>query len=110
MSDSIAQLSKVLADVATAVVATQQELDRLAVASPNDLPLAPLAFVVRQTDVTLQGTFAMRGGVPVARDGALAFALVDRVQASLRVGDAAALSTRISVSIQAIETPHGRQA
>ena len=106
MSDSIAQLSKLLADVATAVVSTQQELDRLANEAPGDLPLPPLAFVVRQTEVTLQGTLSAPGGESAARDGALSFALVNRVQAGLGGSERATLSTRVSVSIQAVERRH----
>jgi hypothetical protein len=107
MSGSDTLLSDVLADVVRAVVSTQKELDRVANEAPGDLPLPPLAFVVRQTEVTLQGTFAMQAGAPAAQDRALSFALVNRVQAGLRGSDRAALSTRVSVSIQAVEPRHG---
>jgi hypothetical protein len=107
MSGSDTLLSGMLADVVSAVVSTQKELDRLANEAPGDLPLAPLAFIVRQTDVTLQGTFSAQGGGSATQEPALSFALVNRVQASLRGGDRAALSTRVSVSIQAVEPRHG---
>jgi hypothetical protein len=107
MSGSDTLLSDMLADVVSAVVSTQKELDRLANEAPGDLPLPPLAFVVRQTEVTLQGTFSAQGGESAARDRALSFALVNRVQASLRGSDSATLSTRVSVSIQAVEPRHG---
>jgi hypothetical protein len=108
MSGSIAQLSEMLADVVKAVVSAQTELDRVANQSPGDLPLAPLAFIVRQTEVTLQGTvFSQRTGPIAAQEPALSFALTNRVQASLGGSDRAALSTRVSVSIQAIEPHHG---
>jgi hypothetical protein len=107
MSGSDTLLSDMLADVVSAVVSTQKELDRLANEAPGDLPLPPLAFVVRQTDVTLQGTFFAQGGESAGQDRALSFALVNRVQASLRGSDRAALSTRVSLSIQAVEPRHG---
>ena len=108
MGRSSTALSGMLADVATAVLSTQKELDRLANEPPGELPLPPLAFIVRQTDVTLQGTLSVQRDALAARAPALSFALVNRVQASLRGSDGATLSTRVSVSIQAVEPPHGR--
>ena len=108
MSRSDTLLSNVLADVATAVISTQKELDTQANRSSGDLPLAPLAFVVKQTDVTLLGNLSVqRSDSSVAQDRALTFALVNRVQAGLRDSGGAALSSRVSVSIQAIEPSHG---
>jgi hypothetical protein len=98
-----------LADVVRAVTSTQKELDRVANESPSDLPCPPLAFVVKQTEVTLLGSLSVqRGDASATRDSALSFALVNRVQASLRGSHDAALSTRVSVSIQAVDPPHGR--
>jgi hypothetical protein len=100
-------LSGVLADAARAVVSTQRDMDRLASQSRDGLPLAPLAFIVKRTEVTLLGTLSMRrdAGQP-ARDPALSFALLDRVQAGLRGGEIASLSSRVSVAIEAVEPPH----
>jgi|GEM_PF-4286314 len=107
MSRSETPLSDVLADVARAVVSTQKELDAQANRSSGELPLAPLAFVVKQTDVILLGNLsAQRSDSLAVQDPALTFALVNRVQASLRGSGGAALSSRVSVSIQAIEPPH----
>jgi hypothetical protein len=108
MSRSETPLSNVLADVASAVVSTQKELDAQANRYSGGLPLAPLAFVVKQTDVTLLGNLSVqRSDSSAAQDRALNFALVNRVQAGLRGSGGAALSSRVSVSIQAIEPPHG---
>ncbi|MFN0069692.1 MAG: hypothetical protein ACKVYV_18905 [Limisphaerales bacterium] len=97
-----------LADIAGAVIATQKEMDRLANESPGDLPLAPLAFVVRQTEVTLLGTLSVpRSSSPSAKGRELTFAQVDRVQAVLRGSHGAMLGSRISVAIQAVQPPHG---
>jgi hypothetical protein len=98
-----------LADVVRAVTSTQKELDRVANESPGDLPCPPLAFVVKQTEVTLLGNLSMQiGDLIAAPERSLNFALVNRVQASLRGSHGANLSTRVSVSIQAVEPPHGR--
>lgn len=102
-------LASVLTDVANAVTSTQKEMDRLANESPGDLPMAPLAFVVKQTEVTLLGSLSVRrGDALAARDSALSFALVNRVQSSLRGRHDATLSTHVSVSIHAVDPPHGR--
>jgi hypothetical protein len=105
---SNALLSSVLADVANAVVSTQRELDRLADESIENFPLAPLAFIVKQTQLTLLGNLsAQRGDLFAAEDRALTLALVNRVQASLRGSDGGALGSWVSVSIQAIEPQNG---
>jgi hypothetical protein len=109
MNPTSTLLASVLTDVVNAVTSTQKEMDRLANESPGDLPLAPLAFVVKQTEVTLLGSLSVqRGDASATRDSALSFALVNRVQASLQGSHGANLSTRVSVSIQAVEPPHGR--
>jgi hypothetical protein len=108
MSRSETLLSSVLADVASAVVSTQKALDAQANGSPSGLPVAPLAFVVKQTQVTLLGNLSVQqSDLFAAQDCVLTFALVNRVQASLRGSYGAAVSGRVSVSIQAVEPPHG---
>jgi hypothetical protein len=108
LSGSSTLLSRILVDVASAVVSTQKELDKVANASPADLPLAPLALVVKHSEVILLGNLAVQKGSPLgAQDRPLTFALVNRVQAGLRGSNDASLSTRVSVSIEAIEPPHG---
>lgn len=101
MTSASSLLSQVLVDVATAVTASQKELDRLANQSTNNLPLAPLAFVVKQTQVTLQGSLHMRRGE------ALTFSKMERVQTALGGQTSAALSNRVSVLIEALVPPHG---
>jgi len=100
-------LSGVLADAARAIASTQRDMDRLAAQPRDGLPLAPLAFIVKRTEVTLLGTLSMRrdAGHPT-RDSALSFALLDRVQATMRGGAIAVLSSRVSVAIEAVEPPH----
>lgn len=107
MSRNHLLLSDVLADVASAIASAQKDMDRLASQSSDGLPLAPLAFIVRRTDVTLLGSLSMPGGTGTARKSALSYVLLDRVQASLRGSQGASLSSRVSISIEAIEPPHG---
>jgi hypothetical protein len=108
MSRSNTLLSGILTDVANAVASTQKELDRFADESPGDLPLPALALVVKHTEVTLLGNLSMQAGEsPGSQDRALSFALVNRVQAGLRGGNDGTVSARVSVSIQAVERPHG---
>src|SRR5665647_2279300 len=104
MSRNNLPLSSVLTDVATAIASTQREMDKLANESTGSLPFAPLAFVIKRTELTLLGSLFMRSGVGFpATDSALSFALPDRVQAGLRGSQFASLSSRISVSIQAVD-------
>jgi hypothetical protein len=108
MSATEAELSSLLASVAGAVFTTQKELDRLANQPSADLPFQPLAFVVKQTQVTLVGNMFTHGGnLSGNADLGLSFELINRVQASLRGNFNAALSSRVSVSIQAVEPTHG---
>lgn len=93
-------LSQVLVDVANAVAGSQNELDKLANQSPATLPLAPLAFVVKRTQITLLGSLYMQRGE------ALTFSKVERVQTALAGQTSAALSSRVSVFIEAREPPH----
>lgn len=109
MSRSGAPLSNVLADVARAVTSTQKELDRLTNESSGDLPLLPLAFVVKETQLTLIGNLFVQPSYRSAvGDSGLSFSQVSRVEASLRGGPDTPPSTRLSISIQVIEPPHGR--
>jgi hypothetical protein len=110
MSQSTTLLSKVLADVASAVVAAQQALDREADKAPAVSSLAPLAFVVRETQLSLLGQLSMPAGGAAAPDQAvLTFAKVDRVQAGLYGNVGLALTSRVSVSVRSIEPEHAGQ-
>jgi hypothetical protein len=110
MSHSDTLLSSLLTHVGHAVFSTQKQLDKFAQEPTGDLPLAPLLFVVKQTQVTVLGNLSLRRSESDnGRDRALTFALVNRVQAGLRGQYEAATSSRISVSIQALEPPHGVQ-
>lgn len=101
MTSTKSLLSQVLVDVANAVAGSQKELDKLAKQPPANLPLAPMAFVVKQTQVTLLGSLYMRRGE------ALTFSKAERVQTALGGHTGAALSSRVSVLIEAIEPSHG---
>ena len=102
MTSANSLLSRVLVDVANAVASSQNELDRLAMQPSANLPLEPLAFVVKQTQVTLLGSLYMRRGE------ALTFSKRERVQMALGGHTGVALSSRVSVLIEAIEPFHGR--
>jgi len=111
MSQSTTLLSKVLADVASAVVAAQQALDREADKAPAHSSLAPLAFVVRETQLSLLGQLSMPAGAAAAPGQAvLTFAKVGRVQAGLYGNAGLALTSRVSVSVRSIEPEHAGQA
>ena len=101
-------LAVVVADVAQAVAAAQRQLDRSGSDSAEAGALPALAFVVKRTQVALRGTLAVRGDVAASRDEALTFAPVNRVEASLRSGHAAALNGCVSVSIESVDPPHAR--
>jgi hypothetical protein len=108
MSRNHLLLSDVLADVASAIASAQKDMDRLASQSIDGLPFAPLAFIVKRTDVTLLGSLSMPGGAArPARDSALSYALLDRVQTGLRGSQADFLSSRVSISIEAVKPPNG---
>lgn len=107
MNAAHAPLSGVLIDVAKAVVAAQHELDRNAAAAAEDLPMAPLAFVVNRTEVVLRGDLGAQSvNATARRDTALVFALESRVRASLRRSSFAG-SSRISISVEAIARANG---
>lgn len=103
MSASDAPLARLFSDVAKAVSAAQEELDVEANASPGDLPLPPLAFIVSQTKVTLAGNLALAPGDVVGESsGGLSFALSNRIQSTLQSAGDSAKSSRISLSIEAV--------
>ena len=107
MSRPQAPLSSLLADVARAVVAAQKDLDREADAAPRDGSLAPLAFVVKETQLALAGQLVMRAGGASVQDRALVLSQIDRVQAGLYGSRGIALTCRVCASIRAAEPKHG---
>jgi hypothetical protein len=110
MGQSTTLLSKMLADVASAVASAQDGLDRGADKAPGDSSLAPLAFVVKETQLNLLGQLSMQAGGASAPDqGVLTFSQVGRVQASLYGSKGLALTSRVSVSIRAIEPKHASE-
>jgi hypothetical protein len=107
MGRSTTLLSKMLADVAQAVVSAQSGLDRAADNAPTDTSLAPLAFVFKETRLDLLGQMSMPAGRPSTADqGMLTFSQVGRVQAGLYGNKGLALTSRVSVSIRALEPKH----
>jgi hypothetical protein len=105
MARSTTLLSEVLADVASAVTATQRGLDRDADKAPRHSSLAPLAFVLRETQLTLLGQLSVPLGSASAGSG-LIFSQVGRVQTALYGSGGIARTSRISVSIQALKPEH----
>jgi hypothetical protein len=107
MGRSTTLLSKMLTDVVQGVVSAQGGLDRAADKAPTDASLAPLAFVVKETQLDLLGQLSMQAGGASAPDQSmLTFSQVDRVQASLYGSQGLALTSRVSVSIRALEPKH----
>jgi hypothetical protein len=108
MGQSQTLLSRLLTDVASAVVSTQKELDRHADMPPTDSSVAPLAFIVKQTQLSLLGQLSVQGSDLLTHDREVNFSQVSRVQAGLygSSGSGTALTSRLSVSIDATEPKH----
>ena len=110
MGRSTTLLSQMLADVANAVVSAQRDLDRAADNAPADTSLAPLAFVVKETQLNLLGQLSMQAGARSGRgQGMLSFSQVGRVQAGLYGSKGLALTSRVCVSVRALEPKHAGQ-
>lgn len=95
-------LPDLLRSVASAVSATQQQLDNAGLRPRPNASFAPLAFVARRTQLSLLGNLS----VAVApRSGAvsLVFTQVDRVQAALRGEHGSNVCSRVTVSVDANE-------
>jgi hypothetical protein len=97
---SCTSLDQMLSSVAVAVAGTQRDLDGFNVEPVADVTGAPLAFVLRQTQLVLVGDFAL------GPSSALDFSLVNRVSASLRGEARNAAACRVSVLIEACEPAH----
>ncbi len=110
MDRSATLLSTMLSDVARAVVSAQGGLDRAADRAPADIRLTPLAFIVKETQLDLLGQLSMpAGGASAADQDTLTFSQIGRVQAALYGSKGLALTSRISVSVRALEPKHARQ-